>query len=210
MDSDGGFNCPSGLSPCSTNSTLGGSTLCLKDTDDCPITDLEILDLDSDSYKITDSRYTAVKSGLLDYNKYVVFTTTTNERSNSPLQKLTLEYGTPCAYTNQKNVLDSGMIVRDFYALEVEGLRSSCKKLPKTSKSENPTTAIDTRYTTVSPSLSTYPDEYSIQFESGVYAELSNMPYFNEYCPQAQAYKSQLFYDFYGRETLPYDKSGCH
>ena len=60
MNSNGNFKCPSGQSPCSTNSDLGGYTICMDDTSRCPITDLEILNVDSTSSKLSDPDYTSV------------------------------------------------------------------------------------------------------------------------------------------------------
>jgi hypothetical protein len=60
MDSESKkFNCPDGLLACSTNSELGGSTACMKNLDDCPITDLQILDKDSTSPILSDKDYTS-------------------------------------------------------------------------------------------------------------------------------------------------------
>ena len=139
-----------------------------------------------------------------------MYSRTTNDRSNSPLQAVSVEYGTPCAYTNQQNVLASGQKDRDFYKLEVEGLRDKCQKLPKSSENDSPSKATDTRYTSFAPDLSTKPSEYQIQSASGVYGKLRLMPYFDYYCPNAAQYKSTLYYDFLGRATLDYDKDGCN
>ena len=89
MNDNGEFICSDdALQPCSTNSDLGGSTICVAYLDDCPITDLQILDEDSES-DILDkhSGYTTELSsgGRHSTRMYLAYTSRNNDRSNSPL-----------------------------------------------------------------------------------------------------------------------------
>ena len=54
------WTCPKGLIACSTNTTLGGSTVCATGRDECPVTDLVLLEKDSTSFKLdSESGYTS-------------------------------------------------------------------------------------------------------------------------------------------------------
>ena len=95
------WTCPDGYIACSTNTTLGGSTVCATDRSECPVTDLVLLDKDSDSFKLdSSSGYTTSLSsgGLFSTKKqlYLAFTTQTNERSNAPLNHIFWDAGYKC------------------------------------------------------------------------------------------------------------------
>ena len=112
------FVCPKGLTPCSTNIDLGGSTTCVKVISDCPITDLVLLDQDTTSYKLTDPKYT-VRLGFSVQNPiYLAFTKTTNDRSNAPFQSLQWELGQICAFTDQSAVIPKDSAKPIYYPLE--------------------------------------------------------------------------------------------
>ena len=91
------WTCPNGLTACSTNTTLGGSTFCVSDWEtECPVTDLVLLDKNSTSSKLDkDSGYTSSLSGnfFSSHRLYLAFTTHTNERSNEPLEHIYWENG---------------------------------------------------------------------------------------------------------------------
>ena len=54
----GTFECPSGLQPCSQNTTLAGSTICVEDTSTCPVTDIAIINVDdSESSYMSNDNY---------------------------------------------------------------------------------------------------------------------------------------------------------
>ena len=99
-----GWDCPAGTSPCSTDTDLSGSTVCLDPTSSikCPVTDLALLPDDSTDPRLTDSSYTQV-SGTFDVGKMTLVYTTNSplSRSNAPLQSITWQLNQPCAYTDQ-------------------------------------------------------------------------------------------------------------
>ena len=53
-----GWDCPAQMTPCSTNTTLGGSTVCIDSLQTCPITDILLLMGDSTDYRLNDASYT--------------------------------------------------------------------------------------------------------------------------------------------------------
>ena len=99
------WTCPNGLTACSTNTTLGGSTFCVSDPEtECPVTDLVLLNKNSTSYKLDkNSGYTKHESGhfLEEHRLYLAFTTQTNERSNEPLEHIYWANGYPCQFEYQ-------------------------------------------------------------------------------------------------------------
>ena len=48
------------------------------------------------------------------------------------------------------------------------------------------------------------PNEYDTQVNSGVYDTLSSLPYFDNYFPDPETSKSNVFYELWGRPTLEY------
>ena len=95
------WTCPNGLIACSTNTTLGGSTVCATGRDECPVTDLVLLEKDSTSFKLdSESGYTSHLSsgGVFNQKKqlYLAFTTQSNERSNAPLNHIYWDTGYKC------------------------------------------------------------------------------------------------------------------
>ena len=49
------FSCPDTMIACSTNPDLGGTTVCMKNEKDCPVTDLIIFSGDSNSLILSNS-----------------------------------------------------------------------------------------------------------------------------------------------------------
>ena len=122
------FNCPDDLIPCSTSTNLGGSTACARSVSECPITDLQILDKDSTSKILSDINYT--KRETIDdgsgISLYLAFTVTNNQRSNAPLQSVRLTYGTPCAFSDDQDVVPTSQPQPAFYTLESITNLDSC------------------------------------------------------------------------------------
>ena len=102
------FECPSGWVACSKNIIINSTTYCVPDgSDDCPVTDLQLLDIESKSPILKDPSY---KKFLSPQNTspnsnsatryYIAFTKNGYRESNTPLQSLQWEYGQPCAFTD--------------------------------------------------------------------------------------------------------------
>ena len=131
MDTDtGGWeSCPQGSVPCSTNSVLGGSTVCASTITDCPVFDMLILSKDSSNSKLNDPNYIKVYSD--DGELAIVYTKGTNDRSNEPLQSIEWQNGMLCAYTDQAAVQMSGSMAPEYYPLEAVTNLKSCQNFYK-------------------------------------------------------------------------------
>lgn len=90
---DAAFVCPDDdMKPCSTNKAIGGSTLCVKDIQTCPIADIFISQDPKASQELLD--YTQVQlNGTDGGNAYLLYTSETNERSNAPIKSILWENG---------------------------------------------------------------------------------------------------------------------
>ena len=164
----GRFHCKDGLSPCSTNANLGGSTLCVADvTTDCPVVDIAIYDgsetCETKPKLCSDSGYVVSTMGGMQ----LVYTTgynglqypaTANDLSNAPLLNLLWQYGQPCAYLLQAPVwtLVNKPI---FYPLERADSITACQNWPADSDSANLGVAKDTRYNNLAQ-FTPLPNEY--------------------------------------------------
>ena len=116
---------------CSKNPIANSITYCVVNGKnpmaDCPVTDIQILDVNSTSPILKDDSYTKILSPL-NQNKnlnqearfYIAFTKNGYKESNVPLQSLMWKYGQPCAFTDQSNVYSAFSAVPKFYRLEVE------------------------------------------------------------------------------------------
>jgi len=86
--------------------------MCTEDVEnDCPVTDLQIIEDSVESPILTDPNYVTLKSKDSaavggEMIMWLAFTTKTNARSNTPLQSIQLTYQTPCAYTADASVYD--------------------------------------------------------------------------------------------------------
>ena len=103
-----GFECPSGMEACSRHPVANSTTYCVvKENNDCPITDLRLLDLNSNSPILTDPSYTKVLSPLstnqnsnTNTQYYIAYTKNGYTKSNTPLKSLQWQYGQPCSFTD--------------------------------------------------------------------------------------------------------------
>ena len=102
MNDDKTWSCPDGTIACSQNTTLGGSTVCASDRNECPVTDLLLLDLNSP--KLDDlNGYTVRKSnrGVFKHTQLnLAFTSNTNARSNAPLNHIYWDVGYKCQFVD--------------------------------------------------------------------------------------------------------------
>lgn len=157
------FPCVGGLTPCSTNTDLGGSTFCAASPEFCPVMDIEILASESTSSKIRDNDYTKRLSLSSTYGKnmYLAFSKTTNAKSNSPLQQLKFELGQPCAFEDQKNLFWVGAPEPTYYELEKITTMDACMRYYKKSEDETTGLGVDARYNRLAE-LSVRPNEFEI------------------------------------------------
>ena len=92
--------------------------MCVDSTQTCPVTDLLLLTGDSTDPRLNDASYTK-KEGTFGAEKiYLVYTSSSNERSNSPLQSLAWELNSLCAFTDQQNVVINAANSPVYYPLE--------------------------------------------------------------------------------------------
>ena len=87
---------------------LGGTTVCVDDITDCPVTDLKLLPADSQDPILSDPKWTTVLSSQNQRQMYLAYTSQSNTRSNAPLQNITMFYGTPCAFNDRRAHLGQG------------------------------------------------------------------------------------------------------
>lgn len=175
------FDCPDGLIACSTNTALGGSTVCMETIVECPVTDLQILPKDSQSTILDDPKYTSRLSRSdpdpLYQQLYLSFTSQSNDRSNSPLQVIKLETGNPCAFSDQQNVVLGSQVGPVYYPLEAATNKDQCQDFYPTISEQKTDTAVDQRYG-ILMEQTILPNEYELQMGSGVLATLQGLPFF--------------------------------
>ena len=91
---------------------LGGTTVCVDDITECPVTDLKLLPADSQDPILSDPKWKTVLSSQDDTGEsrqmYLAYTSESNSRSNAPLQNITMFYGTPCAFNDRRAHLGPG------------------------------------------------------------------------------------------------------
>ena len=144
-----GWQCPDGMTPCSENKELGDPTVCVDSTQTCPVTDLLLLTGDSNDHRLNDASYT-IKEGIFGAEKlYLVYTSSSNERSNSPLQSLTWELNSLCAFADQANVVKNTASSPVYYPLEAATDLEDCQHFYATEADEDTQVAEDKRYTNV-------------------------------------------------------------
>ena len=79
---DAAFECPKDRYPCATNTALGGTTLCVDNVANCPITVFFISDSSDTATKYPTYTQILFEDGE---NLALYYTTGTNERSNAPI-----------------------------------------------------------------------------------------------------------------------------
>ena len=169
--------------------------MCVDSTQTCPVTDLVLLTEDSLSTdpRLNDASYTKKSGTSFGTEKiYLVYTSSSNERSNSPLQSLAWELNSLCAFTDQANVVKKASNSPVYYPLEAKTNLKDCQDFYATEANEDTQVAEDKRYTDAATDLQEQnqsPNEYSIETASGVFATLSAMPNFARYVPNAEVTK---------------------
>lgn len=182
--------------------------MCTADYDnDCPITDIQIIEDGVNSPIFSDPNYRTEKNKQSpqvgnEMIMWLAITSHTNSRSNSPLQSIQLTYGTPCAFTSDASVYSSSDPEPTFYPLELDAKIEDCRDFSEHSKMTGQ--AIDTRYMSILTQIRS-PTEFEIQKASGVYDQLITMPYYSNYISNPQEAKSNLEYDFLYRPMIFYD-----
>lgn len=102
------FECPDNMIPCTDDTESYGSPNCVLSKDDCPITELILLDASnlSKSQLSLDTRFKVKQSSPGTHQTHVAFTKD-GVNTNVPLQSMRWAAGQPCAFTNQKDVYDN-------------------------------------------------------------------------------------------------------
>ena len=181
------YYCPSGMLVCSDDFNKNGTTYCVDDISECPVTALFITD-ESNSRSFRQNPKYVVKESANGHSPLYVAFTKTDDVKNSPIQSLGWDWGRPCAHTDQSD--DYATTNLTLYVLEQEHDKPVC-------------TAIDFRYEDYSK-MEVYPNEYDVQSMSGVFDLLKAMFQYDTYVPDAVAEKKKVSYHFWGRKTLDF------
>ena len=98
---DGAFVCPAGLVSCTTNVNTDGKPNCVENKDECPVTQLTLLDAKNlaDSSLGSDQRFTVRQSSPGKHQMSLAFTREGVE-TNLSLMNLAWAAWQPCAFTN--------------------------------------------------------------------------------------------------------------